>query len=67
MKIQVRFGNGIDQLERKVAEIEALMKGLTDEMVDIKGLYMKIQRDQKPAQSSRRSLLQLLQETRVLS
>ena len=35
-------------LERKIAEIDALMKGLTDEMLDMKAVVMKLKKDQRP-------------------
>ncbi|MDD1728762.1 MAG: hypothetical protein LUQ50_06795 [Methanospirillum sp.] len=38
-----------ERLERRVSELEALVKGLTDEMLDMKAVVMKIKRDQRPA------------------
>lgn len=42
-------GDRIERLERKVSEIEALVKGLTEEMLDMKAVVMKIKKDQRPA------------------
>jgi hypothetical protein len=39
----------LEGLERKVAEMEALVKGLTDEMLDMKAVVMKLKKDQRPA------------------
>lgn len=39
----------IERLERRVSEMEALMKGLTDEMLDMKAVVMKMKKDQRPA------------------
>jgi hypothetical protein len=39
----------IERLERKAAEMEALVKGLTDEMLDMKAVVMKMKKDQRPA------------------
>ncbi|PWR71926.1 DUF7518 family protein [Methanospirillum lacunae] len=38
-----------ERLERRVSELEALLKGLTDEMLDMKAVVMKIKKDQRPA------------------
>jgi len=39
----------IERLERRAAEMEALVKGLTDEMLDMKAVVMKLKKDQRPA------------------
>lgn len=39
----------IERLERKVAELDALLKGITEEMLDMKAVVMKIKKDQRPA------------------
>ncbi|PKL59328.1 MAG: hypothetical protein CVV33_08405 [Methanomicrobiales archaeon HGW-Methanomicrobiales-4] len=39
----------IERLERKAAEMDALLKGLTDEMLDMKAVVMKMKKDQRPA------------------
>jgi uncharacterized coiled-coil protein SlyX len=39
----------IEHLERRIAGIEALVKGLTDEMLDMKAVVMKLKKDQRPA------------------
>jgi hypothetical protein len=39
----------IERLERRVSELEALHKGLTDEMLDMKAVVMKLKKDQRPA------------------
>jgi hypothetical protein len=38
-----------ERLERRVSELEALLKGLTDEMLDMKAVVMKLKKDQRPA------------------
>lgn len=44
--------NNLDErvrlLERKVADMEALIKGLTDEMLDMKAVVMKLKKEQRP-------------------
>ena len=35
-------------LERRVADMEALIKGLTDEMLDMKAVVMKLKKEQRP-------------------
>ncbi len=37
------------QIERRIAELEALIKGLTEEMLDMKAVVMKLKMDQRPA------------------
>ena len=39
----------IERLERRAAEMDALLKGLTDEMLDMKAVVMKMKKDQRPA------------------
>jgi hypothetical protein len=39
----------IERLERRSAEMEALVKGLTDEILDLKAVVMKLKKDQRPA------------------
>lgn len=39
----------VERLERRVGELEALVKGLTDEMLDMKAVVMKLKKDQRPA------------------
>lgn len=39
----------IERLERRVSELEALVKGLTDETLDMKAVVMKLKKDQRPA------------------
>lgn len=38
----------IERLERRAAEMEALVKGLTEEMLDMKAVVMKLKKDQRP-------------------
>ena len=44
--------NNLDErmrlLERRVADMEALIKGLTDEMLDMKAVVMKLKKEQRP-------------------
>lgn len=35
-------------LERKLADLDALIKGLTDEMLDMKAVVMKLKKEQRP-------------------
>jgi hypothetical protein len=35
-------------LERRIVEMDALMKGLTDEMLDMKAVVMKLKKEQRP-------------------
>lgn len=34
--------------ERRIAELDALVKGLTDEVLDLKAVVMKLKKDQRP-------------------
>lgn len=38
----------VRQLERKIVDLEALIKGLTDEMLDMKAVVMKLKKEQRP-------------------
>lgn len=38
----------VGHLERRVADMEALIKGLTDEMLDMKAVVMKLKKEQRP-------------------
>jgi len=44
--------NNLDErvrlLERKMADLDALIKGLTDEMLDMKAVVMKLKKEQRP-------------------
>lgn len=44
--------NNLDErvrlLERKLADLDALIKGLTDEMLDMKAVVMKLKKEQRP-------------------
>ena len=47
-------GNGINleervhNLEKRLSEIDALVKGLTDEVLDMKAVVLKLKKDQRP-------------------
>lgn len=38
----------VHHIERRLAEMDALIKGLTDEMLDMKAVVMKLKREQRP-------------------